>query len=127
MIPPPEHHHLDEEACACWYRVQSRLIAMGNWAPTDALGLVLPASQCASYLRFARQIRALEDVDPDDLRELEMQLEEERLFARKCLVDFLMIAADRVTLAVMNADGLDSDIADLCRLPGPGGAAGNAD
>lgn len=114
MTPPPEHLNLDEGAIACWYRVQSRLLAMGKWEHEYVLGLPLVAEQCADYLAFAREVRALKDVDPEAMKDLEKALEETRRLARECLADFLMIPRNRVPLAVMNAEGLDAEIVALC-------------
>jgi hypothetical protein len=76
--------------------------------------LGLTATQCASYLRFAREVRALRNVDADAMKNLENALEETHRLARKCLAEFSMIPHDRVALAALNAEGLDADIVDIC-------------
>lgn len=121
MIPPPEH--LNAEARACWYRVQSRLLAMGKWEHEFVLGLGPLAKLCADYMEDARNLRArelhrLKIVDPEEVKAVEKIckniVEDSRLMARKYLAEFLMIPFDRVSLAVMNAEGLDAEIAELC-------------
>ncbi len=112
MTPPPERLTDPEERA--FFRVQSRLRSRCEWHPEFAIGLWPLAVQCAMYLRFARQVRALKDVDPDALKELEKGLEETHRIARVLLVDFWMIPADRLSLCALNAEGLNSEIADLC-------------
>jgi hypothetical protein len=99
--------------------VQSRLIARGEWEPLFESGLELLASQCATYLRFARAIRALENVEADELARMESTLADMHRLARRMIEGYLVILPKRVPFAVMNAEGLDADIVDLCRLPGP--------
>ena len=113
MIPPPQWL-TDPEAQACWYRVQSRLLARGEWEEIFESGLALAASQSAGYLAFAREVRALKDVDPDAMKDLERGLEETHRLARECLADYLMILHKRVSLTVLNAEGLDAEIVALC-------------
>jgi hypothetical protein len=118
MTPPPETY---PEARACFTRVQFRLRCRGRWDDLFADGLWRVAVQCAHYMRFTRKIRALENVDsmPADgwaaaLKDLEMGAEEMRRLARRSLAEFMMIHGERVGLSVMNAEGLDSEIAVLC-------------
>ncbi len=120
MTPPPERL-TDPEERACFFRVQSRLRSRGEWHDEFAIGLWPLAVQCVAYLRFARQVRALENVDSlpadawsDALKELEKGLEETHRIARVLLVDFWMIPAARMALCALTADGLDSEIAALC-------------
>lgn len=117
----------DPEARACFARVKSRLIARGEWDDVFVFALEHLAYLCASYLDEARHLRAREldrlgCTDPDEVKAVEKLcdqiIDDSRLMARKYLADFLMIPFDRVPLAVMS-DGLDADIADLCRLTGP--------
>lgn len=129
MIRPEEL--TNPEARACFFRVQSRLIARGEWRPEFVIGLEPLAEQCASYMEYAsslraRELRRLGSIDPDEVKAVEKIcdeiVEETRLLARKFLADFLMIPANRVPFAVMNAEGLDADIADLCAPFEPDGA-----
>jgi hypothetical protein len=110
---PPEF--LTEEARACFLRVRARLLAMGEWRPEYALGLGPCAMGAAAYLRDARAIRGMKDVEPALLKELEDGLERTRQLVRGFLADFLMMPRERVALAVMNAEGLDADLVGLCR------------
>ena len=122
MSTPPPSSLTDPEAQACWYRVQSRLRARGEWEPLFETGLELLASQCAIYLRFARSIRVLKNVHPDAMKKLEEDLKETHRLAREILADYLMILEKRVPLSVMNSDGLDADIVNLCAPFEHGGA-----
>ena len=75
FTPPPEFMHLNAEGRACFCRVQSRLRATGKWQQEYVFGLGPVASECALYLRFAREVRALKDVPPKNMRELEEDVE----------------------------------------------------
>jgi len=68
----------------------------------------------AAYLRDVRGIRAMKDVEPALLKELEDGLEGTRQLIRGFLADFLVLPLGRVLLAVVDAEGLDADISDLC-------------
>lgn len=114
MTPPPASIANNPEACACFIRVQRRLLAMGKWEPIDEITLAPVASMCASYLRFAREVHSLENVSPENMRELEIGLERTHRLAREGLEQFLVIPPERVPLAAVNAEGLDAQIAALC-------------
>jgi phage terminase small subunit len=101
MTPPPEY--LNDDARACWYRVQLRLLARGEWSEVYEAGLATLDTQCARYLSFARTIRALQDVEPAELARMEATLADTHRLAREGLAQYLMIPHDRVTFAVMNA------------------------
>lgn len=121
MTPAPEY--LNQEARACWHRVQSRLLARGMWEDIDVFGLEVLAKLCAEYLEDARGLRARElrrlaPNTPDEVKAIEKIcdeiIEDTRLMARKWLAEYMMITAERVPLATLNAEGLDGEIADLC-------------
>ena len=114
MTAPPPWFANDPEARACFARVRSRLRARGEWHPEFALGLVAVASACSRYLRFAHAIRALRDVDPENLKELEKHSEDYRRLVREILVDFWVIPAERAHISAVDAEGLDAEIAALC-------------
>jgi hypothetical protein len=104
----------DPAARAAFARIRSRLVARGEWHPEFAIGLVAVALACSRYLRFARAIRALRDVDPENLKELEKHSEDYRRLAREILADFWMIPAERAHISAVDAEGLDAEIAALC-------------
>jgi len=114
FTPPPEFMHLNAEGRACFCRVQSRLRAMGKWQEEYVFGLGPVASECALYLRFAREVRALKDVPPKNMRELEEDVEVTHRLAREGLERYWVISPERVPLALVNDEGLDADIVALC-------------
>ncbi len=113
MTPPPAWL-TEPEARACFYRVQSRLIAMGEWQHEYVLGLPCVAAACADYLQFMNALRECKNIRLAEAKAIEKRIENLRLLAREGLANFLMIPFERVPFSVMNAEGLDTDIADLC-------------
>lgn len=113
MTPPPDWL-TEPEARACFHRVQSRLIAMGKWQHEYVLGLPYVATACGDYLQFIKSLRERKNISLAEAKIIEKRIENLRLIAREGLANFLMIPFERVPFAVMNADGLDTDIADLC-------------
>jgi hypothetical protein len=99
---------LSPEAQACFDRARARLIARGEWKPEFALGLAPVAQAAADYLRDVRRL-------PLEYRPV---LEELHRLVREGLADFLMIPRERVPFAVVNAEGVDADIAELCAPQG---------
>lgn len=113
MTPPPAWL-TEPAACACFHRVQSRLIAMGKWQHEYVLGLPCVAAACGDYLQLIHALRERKNIRLAEAKDIEKRIENLRLIAREGLANFLMIPFERVQLAVMNYDGLDTDIVDLC-------------
>ena len=116
MTPAPAWIASDPEACAAFTRIQTRLRARGEWHPEYAMALVIVASGCACYLRFARALRTppLRDADPQTLRELEQHLDDYRRHTREALVELWVIPTERAHISTVDAEGLDADIVALC-------------
>jgi len=88
----------------------------GQWEPEYALGLAPCAMARRAYLRDVRAIRALKEVEPALLKDWGRPGRDQAP-RPGILADFLMIPHERVPLAVMNEEGLDTDIAELCEPP----------
>ena len=115
MTPPPPWLAKDPEALAAYFRIEARLRARGEWKSQYALGAALPAMACAAYLRFAREVHTkCKNTPPADLRKIEKSLKRYHLTARRALVLFHYFDPERIPLSVVNAEGLDAEIASLC-------------
>jgi hypothetical protein len=97
----PDFLNVQERNAFC--RIYQRLNRQGLWREEYLSPLAAACQTCSHYLMLAKK-----DI-------LDSEIEETRLQARQMIADFYYISHDRVNLAVINSDGIDSDIADLCK------------
>ena len=110
----PDYLQSNPEGVACWHRVHTRLLAMGQWEPQFANGLGLLACQCSAYLNFAKQVRRLKNIDRLPVTDLEIGLAETHRIARKLMAEFLVITPERVKIIPVDQVGDDLEILRLC-------------
>ena len=111
----PPSFYLDPEGRACFYRVQSRMVAAGVWLPKYAFALAGVASQCAAYLDLARELRTLEGTAPPaTMHKMHRALLRTQRLARYGLASFDALDVDRLPPAAVDAQGVDAAIAAVC-------------
>lgn len=103
-----------DAARACAWRIQTRLRAQGEWRPEYQAGVDAIATECASYLDLAQDLKRL---GPKGMKELARAVERTRIGVRKLMADFRVIPREWVRVSVLNADGLDADIVAICAPP----------
>ena len=112
MKPQPSDW-LSPLARNAWFNLYEFHARRGTWDPLYLRFAEATAVMCARYVEFALECRALPDDAPS--RGLyEEILEETRHLARQSLVEWVLIAPERLRVSAVNDDGLDADIARLC-------------
>ncbi len=100
----------DTYARAAWQNGYEAAVAHRIWQPGDVYGLELLARAASLYVKIARSRAGLEPVEDDELPEL-------RRLIREHMRAFGVLPADAPDfLSEVRADGLDSDIADMCGI-----------
>jgi len=85
----------------------------------DQIGVMATSRRMAAWgyphtKLYGKVNRPTKDAEPALRKELEDGLERTRRLVRGFLADFLVIPRERVSLAAVDAEGLDEDIAGLC-------------
>jgi hypothetical protein len=106
------HRNLTEQELRAWNFIYQKAAARGIWRSEYAAGLYVLAALCSAYVDTVRRYRSPGFQPPrsDDL----IEREKRRLLIREQLSAYGVIDHDRVHLASINAEGLDSDIAAVC-------------
>lgn len=99
---PPDF--LTETARHAYFKICNALEEQGEWHEIYATMIAVTAQTCAHYLTLADANVLSAD-----------EVEEFRIVARQGLADYCYIPRNRIYLAVVNSDGLDADIAELCK------------
>lgn len=102
ILEPPEH--LSDTAKNAYLRIYMHLEKQGLWEDLYTISLEIAAQLCANYLE---QVVLHENQDNE--------LEAKRIVIREFLADFFYIPKDRIHLVVMNENGIDNDICELCK------------
>ena len=106
--PPPQ---LDELGRAAWSAGYSATMARTAWCETYRAAL---HAMAGSAQRYCREVLALRGARPSALAAVE--IERTRIIARKFMAEFWLIPHDRVETLELRADGLDREIAGVCKL-----------
>lgn len=98
---PPDF--LTEPARHAYFKICHVLERQGEWNEIYSTMIAVTAQTCAQYLTLANT-----NILPAG------EVENLRIAARWCLADYCYIPHNRIYLAVVNSEGLDVDIVDLC-------------
>lgn len=98
---PPDF--LTETARHAYFKICHVLERQGEWNEIYSTMIAVTAQTCAQYLTLANA-----NILPAG------EVENLRIAARRCLADYCYIPHNRIYLAVVNSEGLDVDIVDLC-------------
>ncbi len=103
MIEDQLPDFLNDQARNAFYRIYQRLKGQSLWREEYLFPLAVACQTCSHYLMLSKT------GIPDS------EIEEIRLVARQMLVGFYCIPHNQVNLAVINSNGIDNDIANLCK------------
>lgn len=106
---PPDH--LLPGACVAFTRIVDQLWRRGEWLPGYDIMAELAASSCALYTAIVCDDQASAVLTKDEI-------EQYRTEARNALASMKYFTSERARLGLVDANGHDRDLIEICRLLG---------